>query len=314
MGEPSETVENPVPETSEEADALFNSVMEPNVETSEPTEGETESKGEEPSKTEVNDQKPENTDDLFTLKHKEFEEGERQFSRDKVTEYAQKGFDYELKMHQLKTERAAFEEKMQELEKGQTEFSQKREYWENIDKYMEENPAFADTVRQAWDAQQGQNSQTTMSPEYQALQSTINQLQERLNAQDKETQEHSHKQAEESLIKSKTDYQKEHPDFDWDAKDEFGQTLQERIEKHAVDNGIQSYTLAGNSYLFEQHMKRAEMKAKESAAKELLDQKKKGLGPVTDHSIKQTQQASALGAMTYQDLAKEALKEMGIDD
>jgi hypothetical protein len=146
MSDASESVENSVPQTSEDAEALYNSVMAPEVETQEPTEGQPEPKGEEPSEAGVNEP-TESTDDLFTLKHKDFEEGERQFSRDKVTEYAQKGFDYELKMHQLKNERAAFEEKMQELENSQKEFSEKREYWESIDKYMVENPSFAETVR-----------------------------------------------------------------------------------------------------------------------------------------------------------------------
>ena len=313
MSEQSESAENSVPQTSEEADALYDSVMSPEVETSEPTEGESEAKSEEPSEDGVNEP-AESTDDLFTLKHKDLENGEKQFSRDKVTEYAQKGFDYELKMHSLKSERAAFEEKLAELEKRQQEFSEKREYWENIDKYMVENPSFAETVRAAWEQQQGQQSHVTSDPQYQALQSTIKSLEERLNVQDNERQEISLKKAEESLVKSKAEYKDKHPDFDWETKDEFGQTLQERIEQHAVDNGIRSYNLAANSYLFDQHIKRTEMKAKESVAKELTAKKKMGLGPITDRSVKQTQQATNLSQMSYQDLAREALVELGINE
>ena len=141
MSDTSESAENSVPQTSEDVEALYNSVMEPNVEPSEPTEGESEQNSEEPSEAGVNEQ-ADSVEELFTLKHKDFEDGERQFSRDKVTEYAQKGFDYELKMHQLKTERAAFEEKMQELEESQKKFSEKKEYWESIDKYMMEMEAY----------------------------------------------------------------------------------------------------------------------------------------------------------------------------
>lgn len=313
MEENSESVENSVPQTSEEADALYNSVMSPEVEPPEPTETDSQQDDQEQSEPGVNEQ-PGNTDDLFVLKHKDFENGERQFSRDKVTEYAQKGFDYELKMHSLKSERAAFDERLQEFEKSQKEFSEKREYWETIDKYMTENPAFAETVRQAWEARQGQQSQVTMDPQYRALQSTIEALQNRLDSEDKEKREISQKQAEESLVKSKTDYRKDHPDFDWETKDEFGETLQDRIEKHAVDNGIRSFKLAANSYLFDQHIKRTEMKAKEAAAKELIEKKKMGLGPVTDRSIRQTQSATSLHSMSYQDLASEALKELGINE
>lgn len=305
-----EPSENPVPQTSEEVEVLYDSIMKPEVETQEPTEGSNESDGEKPTETVVNEQTASDGD--FTLKHKDFENGERQFSRDKVTEYAQKGFDYELKMHELKNERAEFEEKIAELEKSQEEFSEKREYWTNIDKYMEENPAFAETVRQAWDNRLGQQNQALHTPEYQALQDTVKELKERLNAQDTEKQEASQAQAEKSLDKSKIDYKNSHPDFDWETKDEFGQTLQDKIEEHAVDNGIRSYNLAANSFLFDQHMKRTEMKAKESAAKELLDKKKKGLGPITDHSTKEPQQARNLGELSYDDLAHEALVEYGI--
>lgn len=311
MSESSESVENSVPQTSEEADALFNSIMEPDVETQEPTDGDNETDGNEQSQSVENEQ-IENSDELFTLKHKDFENGERQFTRDKYTEYAQKGFDYELKMHNLKNERAAFEEKVQDFENRQKSFSEKYDYWENIDKYMVENPAFAETVRQAWDNRLGQQSQATNSPEYQAMQEHIKSLQDRLDAQDKDRQEISQKQAEESLIKSKSDYKSNHPDFDWETEDEFGETLQDRIEKHAVDNGIRSYKLAANSYLFDQHMKRVEMKAKESGAKEIIERNKKGIGlPKNESSIGKP---SDISSMSYQDLAREALIELGIQD
>ena len=98
-----------------------------------------------------------------------------------------------------------------------------------------------------------------------------------------------------------------------DGKDEFGQTLQQRIEKHAVDNEFKSFKDAANAYLFDQHMKRAAMKAKEDAAKELQKQRKLGLGPVTDRSQKTMTQARSVSQMSYDDLMREGLEELGID-
>jgi len=303
---------NPIPETLDEANALFDSVMKPGVETSEPTEGETTEENSEPSENQVS-KDSESQDDLsFILKHKDFEDGERAFSRDKVTEYAQKGFDYELKMHRLKTERQEFDEKMTDLESKQSDFSKKREYWENIDKYMEENPDFAETVRNAWDQKRGQNTDN-MSPEYQALQSTIDSLRDRLDAQDKDKQDISEKVAQESFVKSTAEYKDKNNDFDWETKDEFGDSLQDRIEKHAVDSGIKNFKVAANSYLFDQHLKRTELKAKEQVAKDLQQQKKNGLGPITDRSIRETKEATNISSMSYEDLAGEALREIGID-
>ena len=303
---------NPVPETLDEANALFDSVMKPDVEPQEPTESEPTEDNSEPRENQVSEGSEPSDDASFILKHKEFENGEREFSRDKVTEYAQKGFDYELKMHRLKQERQEFEEKMADLESKQSEFSKKREYWENIDKYMEENPGFAETVRSAWDQRQGQNPANS-SPEYQALQSTIDSLRERLDAQDRDKQERSEKRAQESFVKSTVDYKEKNSDFDWETKDEFGDSLQDRIEKHAVDNGIKSFKVAANSYLFDQHLKRTELKAKEQVAKELQQKKKNGLGPITDRSTRQTTESSNFASMSYEDLAGEALRELGIN-
>jgi hypothetical protein len=311
------TENNASEQTSEDVDALYDSIMNPDVEPEAPTEGEAKSDDKPVEETGVNEQPAEDGSalDKFILKHKEFENGEREFSRDKVTEYAQKGFDYELKMHQLKQERQQYQEELEALESQRTEFEEKREYWEKIDQYMEENPTFAETVKQAWEQQQGNAySSATMSPEFQALQSTIQDLRERLDAKDNESRARSQKTAEESLIKSKASYREKHSDFDWESKDELGMSLQDRIEEHAVENGIKKFELAANSYLFDQHLKRAELSAKEKAGKELMEKRKQGLGPITDHSTKGRISSGGISQMSYNDLASEALRELGLAD
>jgi hypothetical protein len=297
-------------ENGQDVDALYDSIMKPEVEPTAPTEG-LNGEDKEPNGAVENEATPTTDEEFFVLKHKDFENGERKFTRDKVAEYAQKGFDYELKMHQLKKERQAYEDLKKEFDTTKESFAKDREYWNNVDQYMKDNPGFADVVQQEFSKIQGQNVNVPMSPEVQTLRETVQQLQDRLNAQDNEAKETSQKRAEENFIKSTMAYKKENADFDWDSKNEFGQTLQEQIEDHAVKNGFKNFKDAANTFLFDKIQKRTALKAKEEAARELQKQKKLGLGPVTDHSSK-TVDRTNLRAASYEQLAAEAMDELGL--
>jgi len=293
----------------EDIDALYDSIMGPSVETDEPTEG----KIVEPNADDKVDVKSDAkiTDDLMTLKHKDFENGEKQFPREKVTEYAQKGFDYELKMHDLKSERKIFEELKSELDSEQKSFTEEKEYWSGIDNYMKDNPGFQQIVKNEWAKVQNNPSLAT-SPEVSELQNTVKQLQDRLDGKDSESMETRTREVERNFVKSTADYKEKNSDFDWSTADEFGNTLQDRIESHAVENGFKDFTKAANDLLHEQHILRAKLKGKEEAAKELLEKRKNGLGPITDRSVRQTSEAKNVNKMSYQDLANEALQEYGL--
>jgi len=293
----------------EDIDALYDSIMGPSVETDEHTEG----KIVEPNADDKVDVKSDAkiTDDLMTLKHKDFENGEKQFPREKVTEYAQKGFDYELKMYDLKSERKIFEELKSEFDSEQESFTEEKEYWSGIDNYMKDNPGFQQIVQNEWAKVQNNPSLAT-SPEVSELQNTVKQLQDRLDGKDSESMETRTREVERNFVKSTADYKEKNSDFDWSTADEFGNTLQDRIESHAVENGFKDFTKAANDLLHEQHILRAKLKGKEEAAKELLEKRKNGLGPITDRSVRQTSEAKNVNKMSYQDLANEALQEYGL--
>ena len=293
----------------EDIDALYDSIMGPSVETDEPTEG----KIVEPNADDKVDVKSDAkiTDDLMTLKHKDFENGEKQFPREKVTEYAQKGFDYELKMYDLKSERKIFEELKSEFDSEQESFTEEKEYWSGIDNYMKDNPGFQQIVQNEWAKVQNNPSLAT-SPEVSELQNTVKQLQDRLDGKDSESMETRTREVERNFVKSTADYKEKNSDFDWSTADEFGNTLQDRIESHAVENGFKDFTKAANDLLHEQHILRAKLKGKEEAARELLEKRKNGLGPITDRSIRTTSEAKNLRHMSYEDLAGEALQEYGL--
>lgn len=109
-------------------------------------------------------------------------------------------------------------------------------------------------------------------------------------------------------------YKESNKELDWEAKDEFGKTLQDRIEEFAVENEIKSFTNAANLMLFDQLQKIAVTRAKEETGKSIQKQKKLGLGPVTDKPTQQGEVASAHSyrEKSYEDLAGEALEELGL--
>lgn len=298
------------PSTSEDYDALYDQVMGVSEETAEPSQA-TESENTEGGDPGVNSE-AKNTDNLFTLKHQAFENGERQFDKEKVTEYAQKGFDYETKMREIKAQKSEFEEQKKAYEEQFETFKQEREYWSEIDQYMSDNPRFAQIVQEQWAREKGSNY-TPPSPEVQALNKTIEELKGRLDSQDKERMERSTQRAQESLEKSIAGYKESKNFLDWESKDEFGNSLQDRIEEFAVKKEIKSFSDAANLLLHDQLLKHTALKAKEDAAKELQKQKKLGLGPVTDSPQNKGSVSGYRGSQSYSDLASEALQELGIN-
>ena len=213
-------------QAGQDVDSLYNSIMSPEKEPQEPLEGNQEPDNKAEPNESVNTDQGTADVDKFILKHKDFENGEREFTREKAIEYAQKGFDYELKMHQLKQEREAWANEKKNFEGERETFTKDREYWSNVDQYMKDNPGFAQVVQQEFAKIQGEQANVPMTPEVQTLHNQIAALQERLDAQDNATQEKSQKVAEEKFVKSTVDYKREHSDFDWEGKDEFGQSLQ----------------------------------------------------------------------------------------
>lgn len=246
----------------------------------------------------------------FVIKHngKEYS-----LEDDKFKMYAQKGFDYEQKMHQLRVDKKLWEQERKTQESGVEELRK-------INDYAKQNPEFERMLKREWARIQGGGQvqpesdatriDTSQLPP--AIQHQMNAILERLDSQDLALKQRTSAEKEAKIEGAIEQYKNNYQDFDWKTKDEFGQTLEDRITQHAIDNQIRDFKTAANDMLFEEHMKRAQLKSKEQAGKEIQKQHKLGLGKVTKESVLKTKPAEGIKNKSYNDLAMEALQELGL--
>jgi len=227
---------------------------------------------------------------------------------DKYKMLAQKGYSYEKDMHQLKVDRKLWEnEKTKEM--GSLE--ELRE----IQEYTKENPAFQSLIQREWAKIQGGSP---VSSDVQTQQQSfgtdeqLNAVLQRLNKQEEYMRAQEEAKKEADLEMSVSTYKDAYGTFDWSTKDELGQTLEDKITQHAIDNKIGNFKTAANDYLFDEHIKRASLESKEQAAKKIQEQHKLGLGKVTSESQLKIDKVDGVRKKSYNDLAAEALKDLGL--
>lgn len=248
-------------------------------------------------------------------------DSEKVLPGEKVIQYAQQGYDYNVKNRQLKHEREQLEEQRQQWDLEQREWQQKVEEYSRYDEFLKNNPQVFQEIQERYNQyQSGQdpNAMFTMpnqmSPMVQQLQDQVKQLQERLAGEDAEKLKQIESQKEAKLDESISQYKDRYSSFDWDKTDEFGYNLEEQILNHAIDKGIKDFRAAANDYLFDEHLKVAQLNAKEQAGKSIQKQKKMGLGEVRSEPMRKMPEKSSSRPGNYNDAIYEIAQEYGIKD
>ncbi len=226
---------------------------------------------------------------------------------DKYQMFAQKGYDYEQKMHQYKVDRKLFE---QEKEKQSASYKE----LQAINEYAKENPAFEQLIQREWQkVQAGGELQVAPEDRVQVLESRLNQVLERLDSQGKEVEARRVAEMEAKQEMAIEKYKEQYSDFDWSTKDENGSTLEDRIMTSMIDKGVKDFEIMANSFLMKEHMNRKALEGKETVAKEVQKANKLGLGKVTKKSQLGAKKAEDVGGKSYDDLVAEGLRELGIE-
>jgi hypothetical protein len=234
--------------------------------------------------------------------------------QNKAKAYAQKGFDYETKMHNLRVEKQMFDRERQKQEESYKELKE-------INDFAKQNPEWERFLHEQWSSRQNQQAYQGnpayqgSNPEMSKVAFLENQLNNVMRQLDSQREDMTARQTAEldSKIQGEIDnYKEQYSDFDWASEDEIGLTLESRIQQHALDNRIPNFVAAARDYLWDEHMKRASMNSKEQVGKAVQRQNALGLGKVTKTSQMQAKEAKGVRSKSYSDLAAEALAEYGL--
>jgi len=224
---------------------------------------------------------------------------------DKYKAYAQKGYDYEKKMHDFRVERKLFE---REKSESKDKYSELKE----INDYAEANPQFQKLIQDQWALiQSGQGQQMEPQTEVQVLKHQMAQLMETMSSQKENMEARRVAEMEATQEGTIAKYREEHSSMDWESKDDEGQTLEDRIGHAMLDNGVKDFRIMADSLLLKEHMSRTALAGKESAAKGIQKANKLGLGKVTAESQAKVKQAEDISKKSYDQLMQEAIAEMG---
>jgi len=243
------------------------------------------------------------------------------FDGEKVINLAQQGFDYNTKNRELKQQRQAFDEEKTQWESDKGESNEKFEEYAKYDEFLKANPQVFQEIQNRYNQQQtGQDPNAMfqmpgqMSPMVQQLQEQVQSLQDRVAKDDQTKAEQMEAQKETKLDETISSYKDKYSSFDWDKSDEHGYNLEQQVLNHAIDKGIKDFKAAANDYMFEEHLKVAQLNAQEKAGKKIQAQKKMGLGEIRSEPMRKMPEKSTSRPGNYNDAVAEIAAEYGIKD
>jgi hypothetical protein len=243
------------------------------------------------------------------------------FDGEKVINLAQQGFDYNTKNRELKQQRQAFDEERQQWESERGATNEKFEEYAKYDEFLKQNPQVFQEIQNRYNQHQnGQDPNAMfqmpgqMSPMVQQLQEQVQSLQDRVAKEDQARAEQLEAQKETKLDETISSYKEKYSSFDWDKTDEYGYNLEQQVLNHAIDKGIKDFKAAANDYMFDEHLKIANLSAQEKASKKIQAQKKMGLGEVRSEPMRKMPEKSTSRPGNYNDAMAEIASEYGIKD
>lgn len=225
-------------------------------------------------------------------------------SFDKAKTWMQQGYNY--------SQRAA------ELNRMKSEFDQKTKHYsrfDEVDKYVKENPQWWEHVEQAWNTrdQQGQPQlDPNLEPIIKPLVEKVNQFESLFGQIQQERQQEVIAKEDQALDAEIESIRKQYPNIDFNAVDDTGRTLEMRILGHAQEIGTNSFRAATRDYLHDKLVETAKADSLTSQAKGKQIQAKQGILGVSSTPKKGFERAQNVRGKSYDDLTAEALREMGL--
>lgn len=235
-------------------------------------------------------------------------------TREQVLQWSSQGYDYSQRMAQLKQEQQAREQEWQQKEQAISPYK-------TIDEYAKQNPDWWSHVESLYQARmQGGAEGGAANLDAEQLKAKIlkdlspklNELQQFKQSIEQERQAQQQKQEDDALIEEIKSIREAHPDPAWETPDERGQTLEQKVLEHAVNNRINSFRAAFRDYYHDKLVAKASEQAKEQTNKDLQKRTKAGLLGQSSTPRKGVATAESVKSKSYEDLMREGLEEFGI--
>jgi hypothetical protein len=206
--------------------------------------------------------------------------------------------------------------------------------WKAYDEYAHQNPQWADFVKSSWESrftqsqqqagaqQQGwqprfENDQQTGTPQANIppeIAQKLGTIDAFINQYQAEKQAAAQAEADSALNTAIENTQKKFPDFDLRATDPTtGESLEMQVLRHAQLQGINSFEAAFKDLYFDKIVEKSAFKAKETAAKALSQNVRKGfLGQSAEPMIRTDASNTSVRGRSYHEMMDIAAKELGI--
>lgn len=298
--------ETPLVSSEQEADALLEKISNPTEKSEEPFQA-TKEVNQEMSQKEAKEPVTDEVKHKIVWNKKEIE-----LPISKLTSYAQQGYDYQEKMRMLNSEKAAYLAEKTKFDSSNKELQQRLQEYKEIEEYTKKDPKWWDHVRKSYQKLTQEPGAESKDPVLTKLSESVEKLMSWMGTSQEREKQSLMIQEDTQLDQEIKEFKDQNPQFDWNTLDEKGHDLEKRIGLHALNSGIKSYRAAARDYLFDEMLKRNEVKAKEELGKNIQKSTKLGLGSVRTESKAKISRPTSVRNKSYDDLVTEGLKEMGL--
>lgn len=229
-----------------------------------------------------------------------------------ILKRASQGYDYAQKMGEFNTVKTQLAERDERLKAF--------EHLNQIDEYARENPEWLQLVKDQWDRREAvsQNIDPNdpmfnfVDSKFKQLSETFDKLNTDISSLKSEKQQELIKQEDQALDAEIQDIRKQYSNLPWDNTDEFGRNLEAKVVEYAAANGIRNFKTAFRDLYHEDIVNMERDRAKEELANSRHEKRKSGF---ISESATPTNfsQAGNIRSKSYDDLSREAKKELGLN-
>lgn len=214
-------------------------------------------------------------------------------SRDKIMTWASQGYNYSQRMGELNKTHAQRMAEAEARARAAAELEERYAPFHKVNEYAEKNPDWWAFVQQSFEQRLAQEKgiDPNLAKVVAPLQEKLTQLEqaalERQQLEEQQRQAAIEQQEDQALDAEIGEIRKQYPNIDLSAIDQAtGETLEVRICKHGVENGIRSFRAAFRDYLHDQLVNQHSAQAKQQQVKAVQAQAKAGItkspAPVTE--------------------------------